>query len=186
MSNNSLMMTKHFSPLAVMLLTAVAFPVLALEYPIGKPHDVHGMEIAAVYLQPTVMQPPGPLPAKDADIHLEADIHALEDNPNGFPPGAWVPDLDIHYELTRQGSDKPIYGDLDAMVASDGPHYGANVKLQGPGLYHLTFTIKPPRTSNGRPFMRHIDKETGVADWYQPFSVDYDFVFAGVGKKGGY
>jgi len=31
-----------------------------------------------------------------------------------------------------------------------------------------------------------VDKETGVAPWPQPFSVEYEFTFAGVGKKGGY
>ncbi|MDY6841938.1 MAG: iron transporter [Pseudomonadota bacterium] len=30
------------------------------------------------------------------------------------------------------------------------------------------------------------DRGTGVAEWYKPFSLEYDFVFAGTGKKGGY
>lgn len=46
------------------------------------------MEIAAVYLQPIEMEPRGiDLAASLADIHLEADIHALKNNPNGFPEG---------------------------------------------------------------------------------------------------
>ena len=165
---------------------AVTAKTHALEYPIGQLPQHAGMEIGAVYLQPVVMEPAMGLPAQKADVHLEADIHALEDNPNGFPPGSWIPDLDIHYELTLKGSDQLISGEFGAMVASDGPHYGANVKLLGPGQYHLKYTIKPPGTSNGRPFMRHVDKETGVAPWFEPFTIEYDFVYAGIGKKGGY
>ena len=152
----------------------------ALEYPIGEPELVNGMEVAAVYLQPVVMEPAGELAAAEADIHLEADIHALEDNDNGFPPGAWIPFLHIDYRLQKEGSDSVIEGSLMPMIASDGTHYGINLALEGMGRYHLTFHIEAPH------LMRHIDKETGVAPWYAPFDVEYDFVYAGVGKKGGY
>ncbi|WP_048306148.1 iron transporter [Halomonas sp. PR-M31] len=161
-------------------LSLVATSALALEYPIGEPKLEHGMEIAAVYLQPVTMEPAGELPADQADVHLEADIHALEDNPNGFAPGDWIPYLDIDYTLTKQDSDESIEGSFMPMMANDGTHYGANVKLDGPGKYHLTYTITPPQ------LQRHIDKETGVAEWYEPFEVEYDFVYAGTGKKGGY
>ncbi|MOA48757.1 34 kDa membrane antigen precursor [compost metagenome] len=70
------------------------------------------------------------------------------------------------------------------MVASDGPHYGDNVKLLGPGKYHLTYTILPP--SGHDMFGRHVDKETGVAPWFETCKVEYDFTYAGIGKKGGY
>ncbi|MDG9423040.1 iron transporter, partial [Streptococcus pneumoniae] len=33
---------------------------------------------------------------------------------------------------------------------------------------------------------RHVDKETGVGPWFEPFDVTQDFTFAGVGKKGAY
>jgi len=36
-----------------------------------------------------------------------------------------------------------------------------------------------------RPYT-FVDKETGVGAWFKPFTVEYDFAFAGVGKKGGY
>ncbi|OZG75373.1 hypothetical protein BTA51_03055 [Hahella sp. CCB-MM4] len=168
---------------AIALVTAGS--VQALEYPIGEPQEVSGLEIAAVYLQPVVMEPAMGLPAKEADIHLEADIQALEDNPNGLVVGSWVPYLGIEFELTKQGDDTPIKGEFHPMVASDGPHYGSNIKLNGPGKYHLTFLITPP-TTHGMSFMRHIDRETGVAEWFAPFKVEYDFVYAGIGKKGGY
>lgn len=170
------------SLLASVFLSASA---AAAEYPIGHPQQANGIEVSAVYLQPVIMEPAGRLPASQADVHLEADIMALEENRNGFPAGAWVPYLTVDYALTRQGSDKSISGTFMPMVASDGTHYGANVKMDGPGKYHLTYTIHAP-TFHGKPFMRHVDRETGVDEWFEPFSLEYDFVFAGTGKKGGY
>ena len=41
------------------------------------------------------------LPADKADIHLEADIHAVEDNPNGFAEGDWIPYLTVEYTVTK-------------------------------------------------------------------------------------
>ena len=48
------------------------------------------------------------------------------------------------------------------MVANDGPHYGDNVKLNGPGKYKLTLNVKPPSANPHAHFGRHVDKETGV------------------------
>lgn len=166
---------------------AFAAATLAAEYPIGKPKEINGLEVAAVYLQPIEMEPKGMMrPAKETDIHLEADIHALADNKNGLPEGAWAPYLNIQYVLQKRGSDKVIKGDLMPMVANDGPHYGDNVKLEGPGKYDLTFIIGSPETAHGNHFGRHTDKETGVAPWFKTFEVKYEFVYAGTGKKGGY
>jgi uncharacterized protein involved in high-affinity Fe2+ transport len=68
---------------------ALSLPVLALEYPIGAPQNVAGMEVAAVYLQPVEMEPDGHMrKASESDIHLEADIHALGSNVNGYAEGA--------------------------------------------------------------------------------------------------
>ena len=104
------------------------------------------MEIGAVYLQPITMDPEGMMrKASDSDIHLEADIHAVKNNPTGFAEGDWMPYLQVTYKLTKQGDTKwKAEGDLMGMVASDGPHYGDNVKLNGPGKYHLTMVVKPP------------------------------------------
>lgn len=164
---------------------ATALTAQAAEYPIGKPQLQNGLEVGAVYLQPVTMEPAGMKPADQTDVHLEADIMALEDNPNGLAPGSWVPYLTVDYSVQRKGSDKEMSGTFMPMVASDGPHYGANVKLDGPGKYHLKYTIKPP-TYNGKPFRRHVDRETGVSAWFEPFTLEYDFVYAGTGKKGGY
>lgn len=157
----------------------------AKEYPIGKPQECGGMEIAAVYLQPIEMEPAGMMkPAKDSDVHLEADIRALEDNKNGFQEGSWIPYLNISYKLTKEGSKDTVEGTFHPMVANDGPHYGDNVKLLGPGKYNLTLSILPPNKES--MFGRHTDKETGVAPWFKQCTTSYDFVYAGIGKKGGY
>ena len=173
--------------LAALLATDAA---LALEYPIGKPKDVAGMEIGAVYLQPVDMEPQGDMRrASDADVHLEADVHALARNPNGYPEGAWIPFLQVQYEIRKLPSGEKIHGELMPMVASDGPHYGDNVRLAGPGRYKIRYTILPPDAKEnmvGHHFGRHVDRATGVAPWFRAFDVEWEFTYAGVGKKGGY
>ena len=75
------------------------------------------------------------------------------------------------------------------MVASDGPHYGDNVKVSGPGKYKLKYTIYPPNAKEnalGQHFGRHVDRATGVGPWFKMFDVEWEFTYAGVGKKGGY
>ena len=172
---------------AVTLFAAFSASALAIEYPIGVPQQRAGMEIAAVYLQPIEMEPDGMMKkASESDIHLEADIHAQSDNANGFPDGAWIPYLGVKYELTKFGSDLKQGGELMPMVASDGPHYGDNVKLMGPGKYKLRLSVEPPGASAHAHFGRHTDKETGVGPWFKPFAVEYEFTYAGIGKKGGY
>lgn len=178
---------------AVALLVLAAFislPAAALEYPIGTPQNVAGMEVAAVYLQPIEMEPEGMMrKASESDVHLEADIRALANNPNGYPEGSWIPFLYVRYELNKIGSNDTIKGEMMPMVASDGPHYGDNVKLAGPGKYKLKFTVFPPNAKEnpmGRHYGRHTDRATGVRPWFKPFEVEYEFTFAGIGKKGGY
>jgi periplasmic iron binding protein len=167
---------------AALLATAT---VRALETPIGKPQIHSGMEVAAVYLQPVPMEPAGMMKSvAESDIHLEADVHAQSDNRNGFADGAWIPYLAVSYEIAKQGGSEKFSGELMPMVANDGPHYGDNVKLAGPGKYTLKLSIAPPGA--GSHFGRHTDKETGLGPWFTPFTVQYDFTYAGIGKKGGY
>ena len=167
-------------------LLLVATVTQAKEYPIGEPQQCGGLEVGAVYLQPIEMDPPGMMrPAADSDVHLEADISALENNPNGFQEGSFVPYLNIAFVLRKEGSDEVLEGDFHAMVANDGPHYGDNLKLSGPGKYRLTYSILSPAAGHGM-FGRHTDKETGVAPWFEPCELHYEFTYAGIGKKGGY
>ena len=159
----------------------------AKEYPIGAPQEKNGMEIAAVYLQPIEMDPPGVMrSAQDSDLHLESDIKAAKDNKNGFAQGDWIPYLAVAYELTKLDGNETRKGEFMPMVAKDGPHYGDNVKMMGPGKYRLTLTIAPPDENKHAHFGRHVDKETGVAPWFKTFAVEYEFTYAGIGKKGAY
>lgn len=168
--------------IAAALSAFATAPTLAGEQPIGEPVEMNGMEIAAVYLQAVTMEPHHAHHA-GTDIHIEADIKALQGNNNGFAEGEWIPYLDIDYTLTKKGSTWTKQGKLVPMVASDGPHYGDNVKMDGPGKYHVVYKISP--AANG--FLRHTDKETGVGKWWDSFSVAWDFPYVGsAGKKGGY
>ncbi len=175
---------------AVLGLLGLPGMAAAVEYPIGTPQQLYGMEIAAVYLQPIEMEPEGMMrKAAESDAHIEADIRALANNPNGFAEGEWVPNLLVKYEVTKAGADWKIAGDFMPMVANDGPHYGDNVKLAGPGKYHVKYTIyspNAPENASGKHFGRHTDRLTGVRPWFKTFTVEYDFTFAGIGKKGGY
>ena len=182
-------MTKQMLRVSTLLVSAVVMSGVAVakEYPIGKPKTVAGMEVAAVYLQPIEMDPPGMMrAAAESDVHLEADIHATSKNANGFADGTWMPYLVVSYQLTKLDSGQTIKGDLMPMVASDGPHYGDNVKLMGVGKYKLTFTVSPPSAAPHPQFGRHVDKESGVGPWFKPFTAEYEFTFAGTGKKGAY
>lgn len=69
-------------------------------------------------------------------------------------------------------------GVLWQMVATDGPHYGLNLKLK-PGRYTLVYTIYPPSTGG---LARHTDKETGVPEWWDPFPIAHTFDYPGPQK----
>jgi uncharacterized protein involved in high-affinity Fe2+ transport len=166
---------KAWLALAGVVSTTLALPAAAKEYYVGGPLHEHDMEIVANYLIGIEMAPMTPQMAMGADvIHLEADIHATADNIYGYPDGGWVPYLKVEYTLEKQGAGWKSSGTLKPMIAKDGPHYADNVKMNGPGQYHVTYRLSPP-VSNG--FIRHTDKETGVPDWWKPFSVDFKFKY---------
>ena len=169
------------------LITAALFytPVFALETPIGLPQSLYGMEIAAVYLQAIEMEPKGIMkPRGESDIHLECDIKAAENNPNGFAAGEWIPNLTIHYTIIKLDTHQKIEGAMMPMAANDGPHYGDNVKMLGAGKYRVVYKVENPLKKG--EFGRHTDRETGVRDWFKPFEIEWEFNFFGAGKKGGY
>ena len=152
---------------------AFAYEERIKEYPIGTPKEINRMKIAAVYLLPIDMEPRGmDLPQSQADVHLEADIHAVRGNLNGFGAGEWVPYLKVGYTLVNVDTGETKTGTFMPMVAKDGPHYGGNVKMMGAGNYTLTFVIDPPQKQG---FGRHTDVATGVGKWFQQFAVNYSF-----------
>jgi uncharacterized protein involved in high-affinity Fe2+ transport len=160
---------------------AIPCPTLALEVPIGKPKTLHSLRIAAVYSEAIAMDEywGGPPPG-EADIHLEADIHAIKGNQYGFRAGEWISYLSINYTLELLGTDKKLSGQLWQMMAKDGPHYGLNLKMLGPGRYRLTYRIGSPSEWG---LSRHTDRESGVDPWWEPFEVEWTFQYPAAEKR---
>jgi uncharacterized protein involved in high-affinity Fe2+ transport len=147
----------------------------AKEYFIGGQLHERDMQIFANYLIGPELAPMAPDIPTGADvIHLEADIHATGYSVHGYPDGGWIPYLTVQYTLQKLDTSWKAAGELRPMTAKDGPHYGNNVKMNGPGHYHLVYRISPPEV-NG--FLRHTDMLTGVPDWWKPFSVDFEFIY---------
>ena len=169
--------------LALLLLVTLALPraTWAVEVSIGKPKALHGLRIAAVYSEAVAMDEywGGP-PPDGADIHLEADIHAIKGNRYGFRAGEWISYLTINYTLELLGTDKKLNGQLWQMMAKDGPHYGLNLKMPGPGRYRLTYRIGSPQEWG---LSRHTDPQTGVDPWWEPFEVEWTFQYPGAKKR---
>ncbi|WP_367375379.1 iron transporter [Pseudomonas lini] len=160
-------------------LTAVlsfATSAQAREYPIGGPVQVNDMEIASSYLVGIEMAPMPPgMQMGENSVHLETDVHATADNKHGFANGEWIPYLGITYLLVKQGSpDYKEIGSLLPMVAKDGAHYANNVKMDGPGTYTVVLRYESPQT-NG--MLHHVDKETGVPEWWGPFTQTFTFKY---------
>jgi periplasmic iron binding protein len=154
------------------LLPAIAH---AEEFYIGEPVEQNDQQIVPNYLVGIEMDhmPPG-MEMGPNSIHLEADVHATKTEKHGFPEDAWIPYLTIRYTLTKDGSSFKKTGTLAPMTAGDGPHYANNVNMGGPGTYQLTYVIAPP-SANG--FVRHVDKATGVPDWWKPMTLHWTFPY---------
>lgn len=124
------------------------------EIPIFEDEELGFINLSAVYFQPVPMS--DGTKAEDYDIHLEADVSALENN-FGYELGSWIPYLTVDYKVEQNGEEKAA-GTFMEMAASDGPHYGANIKLPEAGTYSLTITIHSPADNN---YLLHTDELTG-------------------------
>lgn len=73
------------------------------EFPIGDEVTVGPLHISAVYFQPVDMEPAGQggLPASKSDMHIEADISAVDGNNLGYGVGDFVPYLTIKYKIQK-------------------------------------------------------------------------------------
>lgn len=139
------------------------------EVPIFEDEEKEFLNMSAVYFQPVDMT--GGYKAEDYDCHLELDVKALK-NELGYPTGSWVPYLTVNYEVTKNDTKKKVSeGTFMPMAASDGPHYGANIKMDGDGLYTVTFTVKFPDQST---YLIHTD-ETGPKDHAFPNAIVYTY-----------
>ncbi|MDR0759567.1 MAG: iron transporter [Treponema sp.] len=150
------------------------------EFPLGDDFELGPLNVAGVYFQPVDMLPADAgLPASQSDMHMEADISAAE-NDLGYGVGDFVPYLTVQYEIIRSTGEK-VEGTFMPMNASDGPHYGANVKLPGPGgpgSYSVRFMIQNPEAQG---YVLHVDQETGVPGrfWGAPLVAEWNVDYAG-------
>ena len=152
------------------------------EYPVGDDQVAQGkdgvneLDVSVVYFQPVDMEPAGMgLKAADASVHLEADITGHADNDLGYGVGDFVPGLKVDYTITDKNSGKvAAEGTFMSMNASDGPHYGGNIKLPDAGQYVLALKIHSPAESG---WMLHVDPETGVKGrfWDAPIELSWDW-----------
>ena len=119
------------------------------------------------------------LKAADSSFHLEADIHANQKGTElGYGKGDFVPELTVNYTIIDKSTGKEVEGGKATsgtfmqMNASDGPHYGANVKLDKAGTYQLKLSIESPAKKG---WMLHVDPETGVKGrfWTEPIEVTF-------------
>ena len=171
--------------LALALVSAMALsavPAMAddtgagfVENEIFSDEELDFINLSAVWFQAVPMENETiSYSAEDADIHIEADISALE-NDLGYPVGEWVPYLTVDYKIEDQDGNEVVAGTFMEMAASDGPHYGNNIKLD-PGTYNLTITIHSPG-ENG--YLIHSDAETGpggaLADHFADGNLSYTY-----------
>lgn len=150
------------------------------EYPIFEDEKVAFLNVSAVYFQPVPMAPGQEKIDKENEIHLEADISALE-NKLGYGAGDWVPYLTIDYLISDKDGKEVAKGTFMPMSASDGPHYGANIKMGESGSYKLKFTIHSPAEKG---YLIHSDAETGpgavLEDYFKDGNLtvekDWDYI----------
>lgn len=144
-------------------------------YPIGETQQFGDVTVALSFLQPLALNAGMMRAADRSDIHLEADIAAAQDDPNGYAKGEWRPYAVVHYTLTRlrpAATEAPLTGTLIPLIGYNSgggggkDHYGDNIEMRGPGRYRLALSI-------------HLPEGRDIA-------LSRDFVFAGAGKKGAY
>ncbi len=165
--------------LALAMAAALLAPSLAMagEFYVGEPVEKDGLQISPAYLEGIQMNhmPKGAAMDPKA-IHVEVDVHAAKGEAHGFPEDAWIPNLTIQYTMEKVGTPWKHTGTLAAMQAKDGPHYANNTTMDGPGQYKLTYVISPP------DLIRHVDKDTGVPDWWKPVTASWTFTYPSKSK----
>jgi uncharacterized protein involved in high-affinity Fe2+ transport len=173
---NTVLLSPVLISTALISILLASASVSAREYPVGGPVVAHGMEIASSYLVGIKMSPM--IQSMDGGknvIHLETDVHATQENQWGFPAGAWIPYMSVDYVVTKAGDPLFLaFGQMLPMTAKDGPHYAHSVDMKGPGTYivHLKYTAP-----DEKGFIHHIDKATGVPQWFHPFVETFKFKY---------
>lgn len=147
------------------------------EYPIGEAVETQGLSIRPIYFQAVDMEPKELAPGSDkTDIHLEADVRAIEGNKTGFGVEEFVPYIMVKFEIKDSSGEIVSKGAMMPMNASDGSHYGTNIKMPDGGNYKLKYILESPEKQG---FVLHVDKETGVKGrfWKKPIELEWDFKY---------
>jgi uncharacterized protein involved in high-affinity Fe2+ transport len=159
--------------LVVAAVLVAALPAAANEFYVGEPIVKNAMQLVPHYLLGIKMAPMTAGMAMSSNaVHIEIDVHATKNDERGFKEDEWITYLTISYTIEKVGTTFKTSGNVLAMTAGDGPHYAC--RAMGDGDYRLTFHFEPPSKAG---FVRHVDKETGVPDWWQPFSQRWMFHF---------
>ncbi|WP_440682348.1 iron transporter [Cysteiniphilum halobium] len=189
-----------------LLLTLTTVSLLAqsvyADNPISGVKKIQGkIESDLIWVEPVTMEPNattgivahGPKHNRQPDIHNELDQHELKGTKMGFGAGGWIPNCQVACVIVKgqktpladKNGNKPwfVVFSMMSMVANDGPHYGRNVALDGPGIYYETCQVNPP---DWLGFFRHTDKASGVSPFFKPYEISGKFPFTGSGKAGGY
>jgi periplasmic iron binding protein len=155
--------------------TLFVLPAAAAEFYIGEPVEKEGMQFSPAYLTGIEMdRHPAGMSMDPKSIHIEIDIHAAKGEKHGFPDDAWIPYLTVKLTVEKTNGGYKETKTLAPMTANDGPHYANNFAMAGPGEYKATYVVEPP-SSNG--FIRHVDKESGVPEWWKPVTVAWTFQY---------
>jgi len=147
------------------------------ENQIGEAEEVEGISVTPIYFQSVDMEPKGVMPGSDeSDIHLEADVKAIKGNKTGFGIEEFVPYITVKYEAKDSSGATVSEGAMMPMNASDGPHYGINIKMPKAGDYKLKFVLESPEKQG---YVLHSDKVTGVEGrfWKKPIELEWDFKY---------
>ncbi len=133
------------------------------------------LSMAGVYFQPADLNDGSD--STKFSCHIELDVSAMAGNNFGFGEGDWVPYLTVQYRIVakakvsgHEAGDEIAAGTFMPMAASDGPHYGANVKMAGTGTYEVTFTVSYPGSDT---YLMHTDEKTGPGGVYPTASYTF-------------
>ncbi len=147
------------------------------EIPVGDsgPQTSGPLEVDLVYFQAVDMEH-GSMsmpPASESDMHFEIDVKTTDEAKEwGYEADQFLPYLDPKVEIKDVNTGEVIDpGTMMPMIASDGPHYGNNIKLK-PGKYDVTITIASPADE----FMLHTGKDSsGVKGrfWTEPLKFEF-------------
>ncbi|MEM9244059.1 MAG: iron transporter [Pseudomonadota bacterium] len=195
-------MKVNISKLLLTLMLSFLVGSVYADNPISGVKKIQGkVEADLIWVEPVTMEPTvttgvvahGRGLNRKPDIHNELDQHELKGTKMGFGAGGWLSNCQVACVIVK-GQKTPLKDkdgkqpwfvvfSMMSMVANDGPHYGRNVALDGPGTYYETCQVNPP---DWLGFFRHTDKASGVSPFFKPYEISGSFKFIGSGKAGGY